>query len=206
MEVHGKDDADWTLKFHLMLHAVMAWVLFAEELFDEFVQMPNCFALERKHKSAKKNMKDKLNGRSQERSVLESMVLDQVSQLRAIAPHGLINPHNPNRAQSEEQYEDGLVDAKVASEWRAQAGHRFFSGDVVATNAGAVGQILRFVVMQDGCAAARVATWKQRRWGEAVHTGIYDALDPEVRYVPCESLRRAVIHSSRGDARVAIFV
>ena len=74
LEVHGKDDADWTLKFHLMLHAVMAWVLFAEELYDEFVQMPNCFALERKHKPAKKNMKDKLSGRSQERSVLESMV------------------------------------------------------------------------------------------------------------------------------------
>ena len=89
---------------------------------------------------------------------------------------------------------------------RRPAGQRFFSGDVVATSAGDVGQILRFVVMPDGCAAARVATWKQRRWDEAVRTGTYDVVDAAVRHIPCESLECAGIYSAHGDARVVIFV
>ena len=116
------EDADWTLKFHLAMDIALQWHALVSEATaagedDDETPLPNCFALERKHKSVKAHMKEKLSIISQERSVLEDVVLDQLWSLKEGGPLGLMKPHKPSNKQLEELREEFpcCADAQVAS-------------------------------------------------------------------------------------------
>ena len=151
-------------------------------------------------------MKDKLSCVSQERSVLEEMVLDQIWALNEGGAVGLIKPHAATNAQKDEQtVELGTADALVASEWRSPHGHRYFSGDVVYTSRGIVGQISRFAQHPEGHATARLAVWAQCRWTASTSTGLYDTEAARVQYAPCFELRGTAIFSASGRNRTCIW-
>jgi hypothetical protein len=207
LRVYGELEADWTPKFHLSMHIALQWIELVRE--DKDAPLPNCFTLERKHKTAKKHMKDKMGGTSQERSVLEDMLLDQIWALNEGAQFGLIKPHAPTDLQREELEIDlglGVVAAAlVAAECRSSSnGTRFFNGDVVCTMGTMVGAIQRFVV-HGGQAFARVAVWRLLSWNAETRTGMYDTRDARVEYVPCLALTGAAIFTAKGLNRTCIW-
>ena len=74
--------------------------------------------LERKHKSVKKHMKDRLQSVSHERGVVEDLVLDQLAALQEGGASGMISGHAPNtvaEAADLERLQGNLV-GQVASE------------------------------------------------------------------------------------------
>ena len=152
-------------------------------------------------------MKDKLNIISQERSVLEDVVLDQLWSLKEGGPLGLMKPHKPSNKQLEELREEFpyCADTQVASEWRSPAtGQRYWNGDVVDTSSRLVGQI-KYFVCSGGAPVARVAVWRQREWTSETLTGIYDTREARVQHIPCHDLRSALIYSAAGLDRTVIW-
>ena len=80
---------------HLAMELTLQW----EEMHVFLPKLPNCFALERKHKGGKKHMRDRFKGASQERGVAEELVLDQLHSMRQ---PGRLEFHAPSKTEQEQ--------------------------------------------------------------------------------------------------------
>ena len=201
LEVFGT--RGWKLKFHLAMHVVLQWCSLQAAMREKGIphpQLPNCFALEHKHKDSKKHMRDRCKGSSQERSVLEELLLDQLSSLKEGGSHGLVGLHpcNGSELADIEALHQPLLGngdrVQVASQFKAPSGIRFHVGDVVCTVGGIVGQVRRFAKLDD-TALVCLAVWRQLEWNDERRTGTY-AVDggANVRVVPCMEIDSAAIH------------
>ena len=172
--------------------------------------LPNCFVLERKHKSSKEHMKDRLNPAGWERSVLEEMLLDQIYNLNEVRPHGVLRPHAPGKAVLEELQEtlgENEPALEIAAEFRATTGETYFTHDVVYARGPlglCVGQVKRFVLMPDRRKLAQLGLWDQISWNADTRIGVY-GVGADSRLVPCGDLRAAAIYSSSGSRRTTLW-
>ena len=202
LSVFGGDASRWVLKFHISMHMCMQWRALQAEVPDCI--LPNCFVLERKHKSVKKHMKLRLSGQSWERGVMEEMFLDQIAALQEGGLTGLVAPHAPMTSAEKCDLELVGQDGIVAVEWRSPCnGARYLRGDVVVATGNCVGQARRFVSATDMEAHVLLEVWEELSCGE--HSGTYRVHADRLVARPCAALRQACIFSREGVQRTVIW-
>ena len=184
----------WKVKFHLAMELTLQW----EEMHVFLPKLPNCFALERKHKGGKKHMRDRFKGASQERGVAEELVLDQ---LHSMKQPGRLEFHAPSKTEQEQLCNELQLPIAahilVAAEMKLQTGERYGARDVIYASSGLVGKITR-LVEHDGHALARVEVWTEVRYDRSRHVGIYN-MSGNVAFVPSSELRCAAIYRPHSD-------
>ena len=203
-------DSNWAPKFHLAMHIALQWMLIRRAAKrDNAFPLPNCFKLERRHKSVKKHVRDFLNTKAGniERSLLEEVTLDHfASWADAASEFGLQTPHAANAA-TEHTLRDELrtdLPINVSVEYRCADGAVFGKGDVVMTEGGVVGKVL-ILFEVGGAELARIEEWRQLQWLPARREGVYRLLDSAIRNVACGSVRAAAIYKVRGSVAIALW-
>ena len=150
----------WAWKHHAALHLPLMW--------RKHGGLPNCFSLERKHKSTKRAMKDRLNTKSYEKCLIQDLTLQHIRNCsRNLLVSSLGDPHPPTKAVDEALREvlPSATSLDVSNRYTADNGGRIYRGDVVCIRSDSadgsecvVGQIW-FHLRVDDCIKSCVSLW-----------------------------------------------
>jgi hypothetical protein len=195
-------DANWVLKFHLAGHIALMWKVLQAEMQRRglIAKLPNCFVTERKHKDVKRHLRDRLKMKSQERCLLEELVLDQFHAWKESgATGGLLGGH-PSNAKERADLEETLgrelaadLPVQVGSQFKHPSGKRYYASDVVCTSDAMVGQITRFFFVEDRT-WVQLTVWRQLSWSASSRVGVYGVSEATVLFLEAANISSAAIY------------
>ena len=195
------NEDNYTLKFHLAMEMAVQWVRLNKvaEKAKQFWKLPNCFALERKHKASKKHMQDHLSAISYERTILEEIFLDMLDAWSTDRVDGLDAAYTPSKALLTElqEHHNATCGFVVSRTYKASSGAQFARKDFVWTSCGNAG-FLELLYGFDGAEVARVSVWQEVRALPDYTVCHYRATGAKIT-IPCAGLREAGVWKRSRD-------
>ena len=179
----------WVFKHHQAGHLAKMW--------DHFGILPNCWAMERKHKESKRVCTDHLNTRAYEQSIMEEITLDCIHHWQNFKGTGLIKPKEATKndlsalAASFASRDGPLL---MSNAYINMHGDKFCKLDVVtlaASHGACVGEVW-FHCSRGGEELTCVSLWEQVSLRMDKHVAQFRISDAP-KLIPSRDLVRPVI-------------